>query len=162
MKKLIYINKKINIYKNKSIKVSGDKSLSIRFAILASLASGKSRATNLLKSEDVISALNCLKKLGIKIEFNKKFCEVTGKGLNGYSYKRQLTLDAGNSGTTARLLMAALVKSKYPLKITGDASLKKRDMGRIIDPLQKFGVQFLNKKKKLTYFYKRLKIFKAN
>ena len=160
MKKLIYINKKINIYKNKSIKVSGDKSLSIRFAILASLASGKSRATNLLKSEDVISALNCLKKLGIKIEFNKKFCEVTGKGLNGYSYKRQLTLDAGNSGTTARLLMAALVKSKYPLKITGDASLKKRDMGRIIDPLQKFGVQFLNKKKNLPIFIKGSKYLK--
>ena len=83
MKKSIYINKKINIYKKKSIKVSGDKSLSIRFAILASLAKGKSRATNLLKSEDVISALNCLKKLGIPIKVNKKFCEITGKGLNG-------------------------------------------------------------------------------
>tara|TARA_B100000787_G_scaffold16254_1_gene11475 strand:+ start:2615 stop:3949 length:1335 start_codon:yes stop_codon:yes gene_type:complete len=149
MKKSIYINKKINIYKKKSIKVSGDKSLSIRFAILASLAKGKSRATNLLKSEDVISALNCLKKLGIGIKVNKKFCEITGKGLNGYSYKKDLILNAGNSGTTARLLMAALIKSKYTIKVTGDTSLKKRDMGRIMDPLQKFGVKFLNNRKNL-------------
>mgnify|MGYP006177509935 FL=1 len=67
MKKLINIKNKINVYKNKSIKVSGDKSLSIRFAILASLADGKSRATNLLNSGDVISTLSCLKKLGIII-----------------------------------------------------------------------------------------------
>ena len=149
MKKLIHINKKINLFKNRSIKVSGDKSLSIRFAILASLAKGTSRATNLLGSEDVINTLNCLKKLGIMIKFNKKFCEIAGKGLGGYNYKNDLTLDAGNSGTAARLLMAALVKSKNTIKITGDASLKKRDMQRITDPLQKFGVKFPNNKKNL-------------
>jgi len=154
MKKLIQIKKKINFYKNKSIKVSGDKSLSIRFAILASLAKGKSRAINLLYSEDVISCLNCLKKLGISIKFNKKLCEITGKGLNGYNYKNNLTLHAGNSGTTARLLMAALVKSKNTIKITGDASLKKRDMGRIMEPLQKFGVKFLSSKRNLPLFLK--------
>jgi len=154
MTKLININKKINFYKNKSIKVSGDKSLSIRFAILASLAKGKSRATNLLNSEDVISTLNCLKKLGIIVKFNKKFCEINGKGLSGYNYKSNLTLNAGNSGTAARLLMAALVKSKNIIKITGDASLKKRDMGRIIDPLLKFGVKFPKNKKKLPILIK--------
>ena len=154
MEKLIRIEKKINLYKNKSIEVSGDKSLSIRFAILASLAKGKSRATNLLNSEDVISCLNCLKKLGIKIKFNKKFCEITGKGLNGYNYKNNLTLHAGNSGTTARLLMAALVKSKKTIKITGDKSLNKRDMGRVIEPLQKFGVKFTGNKKNLPVFLK--------
>ena len=69
MKKLIQIKNKINVYKNKSIKVSGDKSLSIRFAILASLAEGKSKAKNLLNSEDVISTLNCLKKLGVAIKY---------------------------------------------------------------------------------------------
>ena len=69
MKKSIHIKNKINVYKNKSIKVSGDKSLSIRFAILASLAEGKSKATNLLNSEDVISTLNCLKKLGVAIKY---------------------------------------------------------------------------------------------
>jgi len=148
MKTSIHIKKKINVYKNKTIKVSGDKSLSIRFAILASLAVGKSKATNLLNSEDVISTLNCLKKLGITIKYNKKFCEIIGKGLNGFNNKKNLTLNAGNSGTAVRLLMAALVKSKNTIKITGDNSLKKRDMGRIVEPLQKFGVQFPNNKKK--------------
>tara|TARA_B100000767_G_scaffold5866_1_gene5634 strand:+ start:2500 stop:3834 length:1335 start_codon:yes stop_codon:yes gene_type:complete len=150
----IQIKKKINFYKKKTIEVSGDKSLSIRFAILASLANGKSRATNLLSSEDVISCLKCLKKLGIKIKLNKKFCEITGKGLNGYNYKNNLILNAGNSGTTARLLMAALVKSKKIIKITGDKSLNKRDMSRIIEPLQKFGVKFIGNNKTLPIFLK--------
>jgi len=154
MKKSIHINKKIDVYKNKFIKVSGDKSLSIRFAILASLAEGKSKAKNLLNSEDVISTLNCLKKLGVIIKYNKKICEITGKGLDGFNNKKNLTLNAGNSGTAARLLMAALARTKNTIKITGDASLKKRDMGRIVEPLQKFGVKFPNNKKNLPIYIK--------
>jgi 3-phosphoshikimate 1-carboxyvinyltransferase len=154
MKKSIHINKKINVYKNKSIKVSGDKSLSIRFAILASLAEGKSKAKNLLNSEDVISTLNCLKKLGVTIKYNKKFCEITGKGLAGFNNKKNLILNAGNSGTAARLLMAALVRTKNTIKITGDNSLKKRDMGRIVEPLKKFGVKFPKNKKNLPILIK--------
>ena len=154
MKKLIHIKNKINVYKNKSIKVSGDKSLSIRFAILASLAVGKSKATNLLNSEDVISTLNCLKKLGVIIKHNKKFCEITGRGLGSFNNKKNLILNAGNSGTAARLLMAALVKSKNTIKITGDNSLKKRDMSRIVQPLQKFGAEFINNKKTLPIYIK--------
>ena len=154
MKKSININKKINVYKNKSIKVSGDKSLSIRFAILASLAEGKSKAKNLLNSEDVISTLNCLKKLGVIIRYNKKFCEIRGKGLDGFNNKKNLILNAGNSGTAARLLMAALVRTKNTITITGDNSLKKRDMGRIVEPLQKFGVKFPNNKKNLPIHIK--------
>ena len=73
--KFIEINKKINNF-NKTIEVDGDKSLSIRWALLASQAIGKSRAFNLLQSEDVISTLNCLRKLGIKIKLQKKFCEI--------------------------------------------------------------------------------------
>ena len=73
MTKSIFINKKINVFK-KSINISGDKSLSIRWALLASQAVGKSKAYNLLKSEDVFSTLNCLKKLGIKIKFKNNFC----------------------------------------------------------------------------------------
>ena len=71
MPRLIIINKKIKKF-DKRIKVDGDKSLSIRFALLASQAIGKSKAYNLLKSEDVISTINCLKKLGVKIIWNKK------------------------------------------------------------------------------------------
>ena len=69
---------------NKKIEVDGDKSLSIRFVLLASQALGKSRAYNLLRSEDVLSAINCLKRLGVKIKWDKKkkICEIIGYGLN--------------------------------------------------------------------------------
>ena len=76
---------------NKVITVNGDKSLSIRWALLASQGIGKSRAYNLLKSLDVISTLNCLKKLGTKIKF-KNFCEIQGMGLNNFVYKKKLFL----------------------------------------------------------------------
>ena len=160
MKRLIKIKKKINFYKNKSIKVSGDKSLSIRFAILASLANGKSKAINLLKSEDVISTINCLKKLGVSIKYKGKYTEIIGKGLNSYVYKKNLTLDAGNSGTTARLLTAALINTKSTIKITGDASLRKRDMKRIIEPLQNFGVKFNKNSGTLPFSIKGSKYLK--
>ena len=124
MKKFVNIKKKINNFKNKSIKVSGDKSLSIRFAILAALAKGKSKAINLLNSEDVINTLSALKKLGVSIKNNKKICEIEGRGLNGFKYKNNLTLDVGNSATAARLLIATLIRSKKTIKVTGDNSIK--------------------------------------
>ena len=154
MKNIIFINNKIKSFKKK-IEISGDKSLSIRWAIMASLAKGKSKGYNLLRSEDVLNTLNCLKKLGIKINLKKNYCEIFGKGLDGYSYKNNIILDAGNSGTTARLITATLVKTTKTIKITGDASLKRRDMNRIIKPLKKFGVIFKkNKKGTLPIFIK--------
>ena len=138
MTKPILINKVIKGFKKK-INVSSDKSLSIRFAILASLANGRSKAYNLLKSEDVLSTLACLKKLGVKIKLNKKNCIIEGVGINGYNFKNHTTINAGNSGTAARLLCATLLKSPKKIKITGDKSLSKRDMKRIIDPLKNFG-----------------------
>ena len=96
MTNCLKINKKISPYDQK-ILIDGDKSLSIRWALLASQAKGNSRAYKLLKSEDVLSTLNCLKELGVKIIFKKNYCEITGKGLNSYNYKKNLTLDAGNS-----------------------------------------------------------------
>ena len=83
----ININKTIGSF-NKILNIEGDKSLSIRWALLASQALGKSTASNLLISEDVLSTLNCLKKLGVKITLNKKKCEIIGLGLNGYKYKK--------------------------------------------------------------------------
>lgn len=149
MKNFIQINKKINQYKNLEIFVTGDKSISIRFIILSSLAQGKSVAKNLLMSEDVINAIKCIRKLGIKIIIKKNYCEVFGKGLYGYNYKSNLLLDAGNSGTTARLLCGALVDVKKKIKIIGDKSLQKRDMLRIIKPLEKVGVKFFKNNGKL-------------
>ena len=79
MIKPIFINKKIDIFNKKSISVTGDKSLSIRFILLSSLSNGKCVAKNILKSDDVISAINIIKKLGIKVKLSKNKCEVIGK-----------------------------------------------------------------------------------
>ena len=141
MKNKIKIFNKINSY-NKTLKIEGDKSLSIRWALLASQANGKSRSINILKSEDVLSTLKCLKKLGIKIKFFKDTCEINGMGINGYKFKKNITLNAGNSGTFGRLIMGLLVHSKNKIKLIGDKSLSKRDFLRITKPLEKFGAKF--------------------
>ncbi len=161
MKKIISINQKINRLKKKIIFVDGDKSLSIRFLLLSSLSSGKCIASNLLKSDDVKSTIECIKKLGIKVKLNKNFCEVIGKGLFGYEYKNNLILNAGNSGTAARLLCSVLTNKNSWVKITGDHSLKKRDMKRIILPLKKFGIKFKNKTGKLPLLIQAPKKFKS-
>ena len=149
MKKSIYLNQKIKNFNCKKITVSGDKSLSIRFILLSSIAEGISKAENLLMSEDVLNAINCIKKLGIRIILKKKYCKVFGKGLSGYQYTNKLVLDAGNSGTAARLLCAMLIDSKQKIIITGDNSLKRRDMLRVIKPLERIGASFISKNGKL-------------
>ena len=87
MTKPVFINKKIKNF-NKKITISGDKSLSIRWALIASQATGKSKAYNLLNSEDVLSAIKCLKKLGTKISIKKNYCEIIGNGLNSFFLKK--------------------------------------------------------------------------
>ena len=139
MKNFIEVKKKLKKIKCKSLDLPGDKSLSIRFVILSSLANGKSTAKNILKSEDVINTINCIKKLGIKVKLNNKICSVHGKGLNGYKYKKDLIFDAGNSGTCARLFLSSLIDTDKEVKIIGDKSLSKRDMTRVVVPLKKFG-----------------------
>ena len=154
MPRPIIINNTIKKF-DKKIKVEGDKSLSIRFALLASQAIGKSKAYNLLKSEDVVSTINCLKKLGVKIKWDKKnnFCLINGNGLNSYVYKDNLTLNGNNSGTCVRLLTSLLINSSKKIKIVGDKSLSKRDMKRIIDPLTEFGATFYPKNKNTLPLY---------
>ena len=134
---------------NKSLSMEGDKSISIRWALLASQAIGKSVSLNLLRSEDVINTLKCLKKLGVKINQKKNVCEIIGVGLNGYKYKKNLTLNAGNSATLGRLIMGLLIHSKSKIKLIGDKSLSKRDFLRVIRPLEKFGAKFKTKDGKL-------------
>ena len=146
MNKVIFINDKIKNF-NKTITVDGDKSLSIRWALLASQAKGKSKAYNLLMSEDVLFTLKCLKKLGVKINLNKRYCEIIGKGINSFNYKKNLTLNAGNSGTLGRLILALLIRSPFKIKLIGDRSLSKRDFSRVINPLKKFGANFYPKDK---------------
>ncbi len=140
---------KIIVPFNKTISIEGDKSLSIRWALLASQAIGKSRSYNLLRSEDVLNTLKCLKQLGIKVKLFKDYCEIIGNGLNGFKYKKNLNLDAGNSGTLGRLIIGLLIHSKNKIKITGDRSLSKRDFLRVTNPLRMFGAKFKTNSGKL-------------
>ena len=137
----IEITKKIKSFK-KSIDVSGDKSLSIRWVLFASLADGVSKAQNLLLSEDVIAALNAIKKLGIKTNLKNNIYKIYGKGIEGYKYKKNLIINAKNSGTLGRLILGLLINSPHTIKLIGDNSLSKRDFKRISDPLTKFGATF--------------------
>ena len=146
MPKILIIKKKIKKF-NKQIQVTGDKSLSIRWVLLASQAIGKSKGYNLLMSEDVLAALDSMKKLGIKVRIHKHYCEIVGNGINGFKYKKNLTIDARNSGTFGRLILGLLIKSPQKIKLIGDKSLSKRDFSRVTLPLEKFGAKFYYKTK---------------
>ena len=150
----ISVNKKIRNF-NKKITVPGDKSLSIRWVLLASLASGISKAKNLLLSEDVLATINAIKILGIKSKIRNNICQIYGNGFDGYKYRKNLTINAENSGTLGRLILGLLINSPYPIKIIGDKSLSKRDFKRVSDPLSKFGAKFKLRKNKFL----PLKIF---
>ena len=148
MKNYLRIHKKIGSY-SKSIQVSGDKSISIRCVLLASQAIGKSKIFNLLESEDVINSLNSIKRLGIKYKKFKNYYEIYGFGIKGFKTKKKITIDAGNSGTLARLIIGLLVDSESEIKIIGDKSLSKRDFSRVTDPLKLFGPNIITNKNKL-------------
>jgi len=115
MPKTLIIRSKIKRFNNQ-IQVSGDKSLSIRWILLASQAIGKSRGYNLLMSEDVLAAIDSIKKFGIKVRIQKNYCEIVGNGINGFKYKKNLTIDAKNSGTLGRLILGLLIKSPKKIK----------------------------------------------
>ncbi len=141
MSNIVKIKNKIGNFK-KTIKVPGDKSLSIRWVLFSSLAKGTSTAKNLLMSQDVLAAIKAVKKLGIKVSINKKECKIFGKGIDGYKYKKQIKIDAKNSGTLGRLILGMLVNSPETIHLIGDKSLSKRDFKRVSDPLSKFGAKF--------------------
>jgi len=146
MTNLIEINKRIAPF-NKKINIDGDKSLSIRWVLLASQATGRSKGYNLLMSEDVIAALDSINKLGIKFKLHKDYCEIYGNGINGFKYKKNLTINARNSGTLSRLILGLLIKAPLKIKLIGDKSLSKRDFSRVTIPLKKFGAKFYYKTK---------------
>ena len=143
----LLIKKKLKEF-NKKISVSGDKSISIRWVLLASLANGVSKAQNLLISEDVIAAIKAMRKLGVKVIQKNKSCKIYGTGFNGFKYKKNLTINAENSGTLGRLILGLLVNTTKQIKLIGDQSLSKRDFRRVSDPLSKFGAIFRLKNKK--------------
>ena len=148
MSNIVKIKSKIVNFK-KTITVPGDKSLSIRWVLFASLGNGTSRAKNLLMSEDVLAAIDAIKKLGIKVILKKNECIIFGKGIDGYKYKKNLTINAQNSGTLGRLILGLLINSTEPITLIGDKSLSKRDFGRVSNPLSKFGAKFKLRNKSL-------------
>ena len=147
MKKIFKINTIIKPF-DKIINIEGDKSLSIRWVLMASMSKKKSISYNLLRSEDVLSAIKCIKKLGSKIKFVKNRCEIIGNGLDIKS-KKNLILNAGNSGTLGRLILGIMINYKNKFKLIGDKSLSRRDFSRVITPLKKFGAEFEIKRNNL-------------
>ena len=142
------LNYKIKPF-NKSIKVDSDKSLSIRSFLIGSISQDISSAKNVLESEDVVSTINCLKKLGVKIKKDKPGSyKIYGKGFGSLFAKRNLILNFGNSGTLARLLIGILSTTPdIEIKIQGDHSLNKRSMKKLINIMSEFGAEFLPKNK---------------
>ncbi len=126
-----------------AIEPPGDKSISHRYAILAALARGRSEIERYSAAADCHSTLDCLKRLGIGIEKIGKGGErfaIAGAGLDGLRKARR-ALDAGNSGTTMRLLTGVLAGQVFDSKLTGDASLRRRPMRRVVEPLEHMGAR---------------------
>ena len=138
--KLIF-KKKISNF-SKKILIPGDKSISIRWVLISSIADGVSKAKNLLMSEDVLAAIRAVRNLGVRVVIKKNICKIHGVGIKGLKYKKNLVIDAKNSGTLGRLISGILIDTPFPIKIIGDKSLSKRDFKRIAEPLSKFGASF--------------------
>jgi len=144
----LHVSQKIKPFQ-KTIQVDSDKSISIRSFLIGAVSHNISEAKNVLESEDVMSCINCLKKLGVKIIKKKpKHYLIYGKGLGSFYAKKNAVLDCGNSGTTARLLVGLLsTNPDIHVKIKGDHSLNKRSMKKLIDLMSEFGTTFLPENK---------------
>ena len=142
----LLINKKISSF-NKIINVDSDKSISIRSFLIGSISQNISSVSNVLESDDVLSTIKCLKKLGVKIKRNSpKNYQIYGKGLGSLYAKKNTELNFGNSGTLARLLVGILSTTpNVEVKIKGDKSLNNRSMKKLIDLMSEFGAFFIPK-----------------
>lgn len=123
-----------------AVEAPGDKSISHRYAILAGLAEGRSEMQHFSTAEDCRRTLDCLSRLGVPVEAEGDRVRITGAGLDGLRRSRH-TLDAGNSGTTLRLLAGVLAGQPFASTITGDDSLRRRPMRRVIEPLARMGAR---------------------
>lgn len=125
------------------IKVPGDKSISHRAVMLGSLANGATEISGFLKGADCLSTIDCFRKMGIDIDINGENVTVHGNGLRGLKKPDEM-LYTGNSGTTTRLLCGILAGQNFDTSITGDASIQKRPMGRVVQPLSMMGAKIEN------------------
>src|SRR5690606_13337998 len=119
-------------------RVPGDKSIGHRALIFASLAEGESRINGLSGGLDNMATADAFRAMGIDIRLHGNAARVSGKGLRGLSTPKR-ALNCGNSGTTMRLLAGIRVAQRFPGKLVGDASLTRRPMGRVIEPLRARG-----------------------
>ena len=122
------------------VELPGDKSISHRYAILAALAEGKSEISNYASAADCRSTLECMRRLGVEIDHKDRTVRVNGAGLSGLKEPRK-PLDAENSGSTMRMLAGILAGQPFKSTLTGDDSLRRRPMKRVIDPLRQMGAQ---------------------
>ncbi len=124
------------------ITVPGDKSISHRSILFNAIATGAAHVTNFLPGEDCLASIACMRALGVPIELseNRREVSVQGVGLHGLSEPAEI-LDAGNSGTTTRLLTGLLAGQSFFSILSGDMSLRSRPMGRVIGPLKQMGAQ---------------------
>lgn len=125
------------------IKVPGDKSISHRAVMLGSLANGVTEISGFLKGADCLSTIDCFRKMGIDIDINGENVTVHGNGLRGLKKPDEM-LYTGNSGTTTRLLCGILAGQNFDTSITGDVSIQKRPMGRVVQPLSMMGAKIEN------------------
>jgi 3-phosphoshikimate 1-carboxyvinyltransferase len=123
-----------------SLEVPGDKSISHRYAMLASLAEGPSEITHFSAAADCRSTLDCFSRLGVKFDLQGDRVRIEGTGIGGLRKPRR-TLDAQNSGTTMRMLAGILTGQEFRSTLDGDASLRRRPMRRVMDPLSKMGAR---------------------
>jgi len=128
-----------------TVTVPGDKSISHRSIMFASLAEGVSEITNFLEGADCLSTIDCFRKLGVNIRTEPGSGRITvcGKGLHGLSAPAS-TLDTGNSGTTTRLISGILAPLPFTTRLTGDDSIRRRPMKRIIEPLTQMGAHIVS------------------
>lgn len=120
------------------VTVPGDKSISHRSVMFGSLAKGTTRITGFLQGADCLSTISCFQKMGVSIENLGGTVLVHGNGLHGLKAPDQV-LDCGNSGTTTRLISGILSAQDFSVTLTGDASIQKRPMKRIMEPLSQMG-----------------------
>jgi 3-phosphoshikimate 1-carboxyvinyltransferase len=123
-----------------AVELPGDKSISHRYAIIAALAEGTSEIVNYASAADCRSTLECLRQLGIEIESGDRRVRISGHGLDGWKAPRK-PLDAQNSGSTMRMLAGALAGQSFAATLTGDESLRRRPMRRVIEPLRQMGAE---------------------
>ena len=126
------------------MELPGDKSISHRYAILAAIAEGSTEIQNFAAAADCQSTLECVRRLGIQVDSNRERVRIVGGGLDGLKTPRK-PLDAENSGSTIRMLAGVLAGQPFTSTLTGDASLRRRPMRRVADPLRQMGAEITSK-----------------